>query len=144
MTSVDPASAPGTLHVVAAAVTRADGCVLIAQRPAGKRLAGSWEFPGGKVEPGETRVQALSRELREELGIIIGQPSPLIQVRHAYSFGDVLIDFWVVYCYQGEPKGLEGQTLRWCTPDELSAADLLPADRPIVKALRTGCHRRSV
>ncbi len=141
---MDPASDPGTLHVVAAAVTRADGCVLIAQRPAGKQLAGSWEFPGGKVEPGETRVQALSRELREELGIIIGQPSPLIQVRHAYAFGDVLIDFWVVYCYQGEPQGLEGQTLRWCTPDELSAADLLPADRPIVKALRTGCHRRSV
>jgi 8-oxo-dGTP diphosphatase len=109
---------------------------LIAQRPAGKRLAGSWEFPGGKVEPGETRVEALTRELREELGIEIRDPQPLIQVRHRYPFGDVLIDMWVVSRYTGEPRGLDRQALRWCSRSELGAADLLPADRPIVEALR--------
>ncbi|MEA3149492.1 MAG: 8-oxo-dGTP diphosphatase [Gammaproteobacteria bacterium] len=75
--------------------------MLIAQRPPGKHLAGSWEFPGGKVEPGETRVQALGRELREELGItLVGPPRPLIRVRHGYSFGEVLIVMWVVTRYE--------------------------------------------
>ena len=110
--------------------------MLIAQRPPGKKLAGSWEFPGGKLEPGETRVEALARELREELGIGIAQPRPLIRVRHRYPFGEVLIDMWVVYRYDGEPRGLDGQQLRWCHQDELATADLLPADRPIVRALR--------
>ena len=123
--------------MVAAAVTDASGRVLIAQRPPSKRLAGSWEFPGGKVEAGETRVQALGRELKEELGItIVGQPRPLIRVRHDYSFGQVLIDLWVVSRYEAEPQGLDGQRLRWCAREELATADLLPADRPIVRALR--------
>jgi mutator protein MutT len=127
---------PRTVHVVAAAVTDVDGRVLIAQRPPGKQFAGSWEFPGGKLEPGETRRQGLARELREELGIRIGQPRPLIRVRHAYPFGNVLIDMWVVRSYSGEPRGLDGQQLRWYTQDELATAELLPADRPIVRALR--------
>jgi mutator protein MutT len=135
LSSQDKASEP--IHVVAAAVTDAEGRVLIAQRPPGKRLAGSWEFPGGKVEPGETRVLALARELREELGIgIVGPPRPLIRVRHAYPFGEVLIDMWVVTRYEGEPQGLDGQRLRWCARDDLATADLLPADRPILRALR--------
>jgi mutator protein MutT len=125
------------VHVVAAAVTDADGRVLIAQRPAGKQLAGRWEFPGGKVEPGENRVQALTRELQEELGIrISGHPRPLIRVHHEYPFGKVLIDMWVVGRYEGEPRGLDGQALRWCHQDELEHADLLPADRPLIEALR--------
>ncbi len=123
-------------HVVAGAVIDARGRVLIAQRPPGKHLAGSWEFPGGKVEPGETRVLALARELREELGIEILEPQPLMQLRHSYPFGDVLIDMWVVRRYSGEPKGLDGQELRWCSLEELGTADLLPADRPIVAALQ--------
>ena len=127
---------PKPLHVVAAAVTDAAGRILIAQRPPGKHLAGSWEFPGGKVEPGETRVQALARELHEELGITVtGQPRPLMCLTHSYPFGDVLIDMWVVTDYVGEPQGLDGQALRWCTPEELETADMLPADRPIVRAL---------
>jgi mutator protein MutT len=124
------------IHVVAAAVTDADGRVLIAQRPPGKHLAGSWEFPGGKLEPGEGRVPGLARELREELGITIGQPRPLIRVRHTYPYGEVLIDMWVVSRYHEEPQGLDAQALRWCHQDELATADLLPADRPIVRALR--------
>jgi 8-oxo-dGTP diphosphatase len=124
------------MHVVAGAVLDRQGRVLIAQRPPGKHLAGSWEFPGGKVEPGETRIDALTRELREELGIEIRDPRPLIQVRHSYSFGDVLIDMWVVTQYRGEPRSLDGQALRWCLLAELGAADLLPADQPIVAALQ--------
>jgi mutator protein MutT len=129
---------PGSpvIHVVAAAVTRPDGRVLIAQRPPGKHLAGGWEFPGGKLEPGETRSAGLARELREELGIAIREPRPLLRVRHAYAHGAVLIDMWVVSCYGGEPRGLDGQALRWCLHDELEAAELLPADRPLVRALR--------
>jgi mutator protein MutT len=124
-------------HVVAAAVTDAEGRVLIAQRPHGKHLAGGWEFPGGKLEPGEDRRAGLARELREELGIIlIASPRPLIRVRHAYDFGEVLIDMWVVRQYAGEPQGLDGQALRWCARDELESAELLPADGPIVSALR--------
>ena len=122
-------------HVVAAAVTRDDGRVLLAQRPAGKHLAGAWEFPGGKLERGEARVAGLSRELREELGIEISQPRPLIRVHHAYPHGEVLIDMWVVTRYAGEPRGLDGQALQWCLREELASIDLLPADRPIVRAL---------
>jgi mutator protein MutT len=118
-------------------VTDAAGRVLIAQRPKGTHLAGGWEFPGGKLEPGEDRSKGLARELREELGIsIIGTPRPLIRVRHSYPSREVLIDMWVVKRYDGEPRGLEGQALRWCTQDELATAELLPADKPIVAALR--------
>lgn len=126
----------GVIHVVAAAVIDADERVLIAQRPAGKHLAGGWEFPGGKLEAGETRLEGLARELLEEIGIAIREPRPLIRVRHTYPYGEVLLDIWVVRCYGGQPKGLDGQQLRWCTHDELATADLLPADRPIVATLR--------
>jgi mutator protein MutT len=124
------------VHVVAAAVIDATGRVLIAQRPEGKHLAGGWEFPGGKLEPGEERLAGLARELREELGITIATPRPLIRVRHAYPSREVLLDIWVVTRYGGEPQGLDGQALRWCTQDELAMADLLPADKPIVAVLR--------
>jgi len=125
------------IHVVAAAVIDPVGRVLIAQRPPGKHLAGGWEFPGGKLEPGEERRAGLERELREELGIILSAPPrPLIRVRHAYDYGDVLIDMWVVRHYSGEPRGLDGQALRWCSQHELESVQLLPADGPIVAALR--------
>ncbi len=117
-------------------MTAPDGGVLIAQRPSGKPLAGHWEFPGGKLEPGETRAWGLARELREELGITIRDPRPLMRVRHAYDFGEVLVDLWVVRRFSGEPQGLDGQRLRWCALDELGDAGLLPADRALVRALR--------
>ena len=131
-----PDSARPAIHVVAAAVIDAAGRVLIAQRPAGKHLAGGWEFPGGKLEPGEARAAGLARELHEELGITIELPRPLIRVRHAYPSREVLLDVWVVRRYAGEPAGLDGQALRWCAQDELPEAKLLPADAPIVAALR--------
>jgi mutator protein MutT len=124
------------IHVVAAAVIDEAGRVLIAQRPAGKHLAGGWEFPGGKLEAGEARAAGLARELREELGIAIRNPRPLIRVRHTYPQGEVLIDMWVVKSYSGEPRGLDGQALRWLSQGELENAELLPADGPIVRALR--------
>jgi 8-oxo-dGTP diphosphatase len=134
---LSPRNLDPVIHVVAAAVMDAAGRVLIAQRPAGKHMAGGWEFPGGKLEPGEERLAGLERELREELGIsLIGTPRPLIRVRHAYTSREVLLDIWVVKRYSGEARGLDGQALRWCTQDELETAELLPADRPIVRALR--------
>lgn len=110
--------------------------MLIAQRPAGTHLAGGWEFPGGKLEPGEERRAGLARELHEELGVRIGAPRPLMRVRHAYPTREILLDMWVVKSYSGEPQGLDGQALRWCPQDELASANLLPADKPIVRALR--------
>jgi 8-oxo-dGTP diphosphatase len=124
------------IHVVAGAVIDTAGRVLIAQRPPGKHLAGGWEFPGGKLEPGEARASGLARELQEELGIAIRNPRPLIRVRHTYPYGEVLIDMWVVKSYSGEPRGLDGQALKWLSQDELEEAELLPADGPIVRALR--------
>jgi mutator protein MutT len=121
--------------VVAAVVIDAAGRVLIAQRPAGKHMAGGWEFPGGKLETGEERLAGLARELREELGIAIETPRPLIRVCHTYPTREVLLDVWVVRRYAGEPMGLDGQALRWCAQDELPTANLLPADQPIVAAL---------
>jgi mutator protein MutT len=99
-------------------------------------MAGGWEFPGGKLELGEERLVGLSRELREEIGIAIAAPRPLMRVRHAYPSREVLLDMWVVKSYTGEPRGLEGQALRWCPQQDLASADLLPADKPIVAALR--------
>jgi mutator protein MutT len=125
-----------TLHVVAAALIDGRGRVLIAQRPPGKHLAGMWEFPGGKVEPGEAPADALRRELLEEIGITIGTPRPLLRLKHTYSYAEVLLDVWVVRRFHGEPRSLDGQALRWCSRASLDAAGLLPADRPIIAALR--------
>jgi mutator protein MutT len=129
------ADSRGFVHVAAAAVIDATERVLIAQRPRGTHLAGGWEFPGGKLEPKEERAAGLARELNEELGITIATPRPLIRVRHSYPTRDVLLDMWIVKRYTGEPKGLDGQALRWCTREELAAVKLLPADAPIVRVL---------
>jgi mutator protein MutT len=122
--------------VAVAVVIDRRGRVLIAQRPVGKHLAGAWEFPGGKIERGETRRQGLARELEEEIGITIEHPRPLMRLHHAYPTGEVLLDVWVVRRYRGEPCGLDGQGLRWCNRQALAKAPLLPADRPILAALR--------
>jgi 8-oxo-dGTP diphosphatase len=141
---LNPEVPDSAVHVVAAAVINRMGRVLIAQRLPGKHLAGGWEFPGGKLEPGEERRAGLARELREEIGIAIANPRPLMRLRHAYPNGEVLLDIWVVRHYRGEPSGLDGQALRWCTQTELQAADLLPADRPILAALRLPQKLRQV
>jgi mutator protein MutT len=124
------------VHVVAGVLSDADGRVLLAQRPAGKHLAGGWEFPGGKLEQGESRYSALRRELGEELGVTLEAARPLMRVIHAYPQRDIDLDVWMVSRYRGEPRPLEGQRLRWCERDALGGADLLPADLPVVTALR--------
>jgi mutator protein MutT len=125
------------VHVVAAAVIDARERVLIAQRPPDKHLAGLWEFPGGKLESGEERPAGLARELHEELGIIVtGAPRPLIRIEHSYPNKHVHLDIWVVRQYQGDAHGLEGQTIRWVSFEELETVQLLPADGPIVAALK--------
>ncbi|GAC1301509.1 MAG: hypothetical protein NVSMB10_01120 [Steroidobacteraceae bacterium] len=123
------------MRVAAAAVLDRAGRILIAQRPAGKHLAGGWEFPGGKLAVDETPAAGLARELREEIGIVIRSPRPLMRLRHRYPAFTVLIDMWVVTRYSGKPLGLDGQALRWCAYEELATVDLLPADRPIVRML---------
>lgn len=123
------------VHVVAGALTDGSGRILLAQRPAGKHLAGGWEFPGGKLEPGESRLATLARELKEELGIVIGAAHPLMRLTHAYRERDIDLDVWMVMDYQGEPRSLDGQRLRWCEREALANAGLLPADRPVVTAL---------
>ncbi|MBS0375462.1 MAG: (deoxy)nucleoside triphosphate pyrophosphohydrolase [Proteobacteria bacterium] len=125
------------LEVVAGALCDAHGRVLIAERPAGKSFAGRWEFPGGKRAPGEAPRAALARELAEELGIEVVAAAPLLTVRHRYpgAAAAVHIDCWRVTAWQGTPAGLDGQRLRWCTREQLLAADILEADRPLVTAL---------
>jgi mutator protein MutT len=130
-----PSMSAPAIRVAAGVLVGRRGRVLIAQRPPGKHLAGAWEFPGGKLEPGEGSVAGLRRELREEIGVEIDRPRPLMRLRHTYSYGEVLLDVWVIRRFRGEPRSLDGQALRWCGRRELEGADLLPADRPIVGVL---------
>ncbi|HYB64053.1 MAG TPA: 8-oxo-dGTP diphosphatase MutT [Steroidobacteraceae bacterium] len=121
--------------VVAAALYDTRGRVLIAQRPPGKHQAGRWEFPGGKVAPGESETQALVRELREELGIEVTASRPFMRLGHTYPDRSVELSMWIVERFAGTPRGLDGQELRWIAPADLAHADLLEADRPFVEAL---------
>ena len=124
------------LLVVAAALYHRDGRILIAQRPAGKHMAGRWEFPGGKVAPGESEADALVRELREELGVEVTGCRPFMRLKHSYDDRDVELSLWIVASFQGEPQSLDGQGLKWVRPERLVAEDILEADLPFVEALR--------
>lgn len=124
------------IHVVAAAVMEGASRVLLAQRPLHVHQGGKWEFPGGKVEAGETAHAALVRELREEVGIRPAQARPLIRIRHRYTDKSVLLDVWRVDEYEGRPHGVEGQPVRWVDVAELDAYPLPDANAPIVSALR--------
>ena len=110
--------------------------MLIAQRPAGKHMAGGWEFPGGKREPGEELRETLIRELHEELGIEVQDAAPLIAYEHEYPHRRVLLDLWVVTRYSGEPQPLDAPALQWTAIEDLERAGLLPADLPMIPALR--------
>jgi 8-oxo-dGTP diphosphatase len=123
------------LLVVAAALYH-DGYVLIAERPAGKHMAGRWEFPGGKVAPGESEQDALARELQEELGIEVTTSRPFMRLTHSYDDRDVELSLWIVESFRGEPQSLDGQRLKWVRPERLMEQNILEADIPFVKALR--------
>lgn len=125
------------LLVVACALVDADGRVLIAQRPEGKQLAGLWEFPGGKVEPGETPEETLVRELREELGIETQTAclAPLTFASHAYENFHLLMPLYVCRKFSGIPQPLDAQALKWVKPTKLRDYPMPPADAPLIPFL---------
>lgn len=122
--------------MVAAGILRdAAGHILIAQRPAGGHVGGFWEFPGGKLHPGESPVEALVRELREEIGVSVEAATPFMAYRHDYPERSVELHVFLVERYAGEPRGVERQPLRWVSILELPSAGLLEADLPIAEKL---------
>ncbi|HET7925195.1 MAG TPA: Nudix family hydrolase [Rhodanobacteraceae bacterium] len=124
------------VHVVAGVIRDATGRVLVAERPAGKHLAGYWEFPGGKSDPGESPLDALRRELAEELGIRVEAAEPLISVPWTYPEKRIVLDAWLVTAYSGDAHAREHGALRWFDPADLPKLPMPPADMPIVMALR--------
>jgi 8-oxo-dGTP diphosphatase len=122
--------------VVAAALYDQAGRVLIAQRSAGKHMAGRWEFPGGKVGRNETESAALTRELREELGVDVTAARPFMRLTHAYDDRDVELSLWIIEHFSGTPASLDAQQLKWVVPAQLSHEDILEADRPFVTQLQ--------
>jgi 8-oxo-dGTP diphosphatase len=123
------------IEVVAAVIERADGAFLLAQRPQGKVYAGWWEFPGGKVHEGESLQLALARELHEELGIDVGTSYPWITRVHTYEHATVMLHFFRVVGWSGEPRSREGQALTWQRLDQPMAEPMLPANAPVLSAL---------
>jgi 8-oxo-dGTP diphosphatase len=123
--------------VAACALVDADGRVLLAQRPAGRAMAGLWEFPGGKVEAGERPEQTLIRELREELGIAVTEAciAPLTFASHGYSDFHLLMPLYVCRRWEGAVTAKEGQKLAWVRPNRLRDYDMPPADVPLISHL---------
>ncbi|MBY5868767.1 8-oxo-dGTP diphosphatase MutT [Rhizobium leguminosarum] len=126
------------LLVAACALIDTDGRILLAQRPEGKSLAGLWEFPGGKVEPGETPEETLVRELEEELGINtkIACLAPLTFASHSYETFHLLMPLYICRRYKGIPQGREGQALKWVRPQALRDYPMPPADVPLIPMLQ--------
>jgi len=135
-----PSTGEAVVHVVAGILRDDAGRILLAQRPSGKHLAGLWEFPGGKCEPGESPEQALRRELHEEIGIEIGAIEKLIAVPWRYPQKSIILDVYSVATYAGSVHGREGQALRWTALAEIGTTPMPPADRPVVAALRLPPH----
>jgi len=129
-------STPPEIRVAVGVIRRTDGRVLLAQRPAGKAMAGYWEFPGGKIEPGETPRDALARELHEELFIDIGNARPWITRTFHYPHAVAHLELFRVTEWQGEPHGRENQQLSWQDPYRITIEPLLPANHDIMNALR--------
>lgn len=127
-----------TVLVSAVALIDVDGRVLLAQRPEGKSMAGLWEFPGGKVEPGETPEVALIRELQEELGIDTWASclAPLTFASHSYDNFHLLMPLFACRKWQGTPMSKENQALKWVRPDKLREFKMPPADIPLIPILR--------
>lgn len=124
-----------SIHVVAGALCR-EGKVLIAQRPPGKHMAGGWEFPGGKLHAGESPFDGLKRELKEELNIEVESAEWLSECTHDYPDRRVHLELWLIKKFSGVPGSNEGQVLRWIDINTLDTASMLPADKPLIAALR--------
>lgn len=126
------------LLVAACALIDADGRILLAQRPEGKSLAGLWEFPGGKVEAGETPEETLVRELDEELGVKTKIPclAPLTFASHTYETFHLLMPLYICRRYEGVPQGREGQAIKWVRSQALRDYPMPPADEPLIPFLQ--------
>ncbi|MCD2175728.1 8-oxo-dGTP diphosphatase MutT [Rhizobium sp. C4] len=126
------------LLVAACALIDTDNRILLSKRPEGKALAGLWEFPGGKVEPGETPEETLVRELREELGIETKVPclAPLTFASHTYETFHLLMPLYVCRRYEGIPRGAEGQEIKWVRAAQLRDFPMPPADEPLIPFLQ--------
>ncbi len=135
MSAAAPAARP-RLRVVAGALRNGRGDVLIADRPAGRHLAGRWEFPGGKVAAGESDQQALERELHEELGVTVRDSAWVMTLCHDYPERSVELVLFDVARFDGEPQPRDGQRLKWVALSALGAEDILEADRPFIAALQ--------
>jgi len=138
MPTTAPDPAKKVVLVSAVALIDADGRVLLTQRPEGKSMAGLWEFPGGKVEPGETPEAALIRELEEELGIETWGSclAPLTFASHSYESFHLLMPLFACRKWSGTPQGREGQRLAWVRARDLRSYDMPPADVPLIPILR--------
>ena len=123
------------IHVAAGVIYGASGAILIARRPDDAHQGGLWEFPGGKLESGETVQQALCRELHEELGITPREMSPLVEIRHDYPDKSVLLDVWKVTRFDGEAHGKEGQAIQWVKLRALNEYNFPAANQGIIEAL---------
>lgn len=123
------------IHVAVGVIVGIDGKILIAKRPHTAHQGGLWEFPGGKVDAGESVHQALVRELQEELAIAVTASEPLIQIRHHYPDKSVLLDVYKVTGFDGEPSGAEGQPICWVAPTALDDFEFPAANRPIISAI---------
>jgi 8-oxo-dGTP diphosphatase len=125
------------IHVVAAVIwNQSRDQFLIAKRPKGKHLENYWEFPGGKLESGESPLQALKRELQEEISIVVTDAEPFMQVYHRYPERNILLDTWVVSTFQGSVEAREQQLLDWINLDQIKQYLFPPADVPILDALK--------
>ena len=122
-------------EVAAAVIEREDGMFLLAQRPEGKPYPGYWEFPGGKIEPGETVAHALARELKEEIGIEVRDSTPWITRVYAYTHATVRLHFLRVTRWDGEPQPLEEQAIKWQRVESPDVTPMLPANAPVLAAL---------
>ena len=132
------------IDVAVAVIFNSQQEVLIALRQAHQHLGGLWEFPGGKVEAGEASSEALKREVKEELGLVIVNALALIKVSHDYIDKSVLLDVWYVTEYTGEAYGVEGQTLRWCAIGDLEAVDFPIANKTIINAIKALPSKRVI
>jgi len=137
MPATDPDKLP-VLLVAAVALVDADGRVLLAQRPEGREMAGLWEFPGGKVDPGETPEAALIRELVEELGIDTVESclAPFTFASHTYERFHLLMPLYVCRVWKGQAVPREGQALKWVRPEAMREYPMPPADVPLIAMLR--------
>jgi 8-oxo-dGTP diphosphatase len=126
---------PAPLDVAVAVLIRPDGAALLARRPESKVYSGYWEFPGGKVEPGEPVADALRREIHEELGIDIGRAYPWITRVFVYPHAVVRLHFHRIYAWRGEPRALEHEAIAWQRPEAMDLTPMLPANGPVLRAL---------